>query len=267
MAKVGFSDVIIGTQYGDEGKARVVDNKAQHYDIIARFNGGANAGHTIVNQGKKIALNQVPSGVFHPEKLLYVGSGCVVNLVKLQKELTNLKNAGLDVSGRFFISPQAGIIQPHHSALDGIIGKIIGTTRNGIGPAYADRALRMWGDNLLNIRIGDLLDNESAAFERITENLSLMSKIHNLPSELSSEIAAMKEAFAAIRETVCSDTLFLERHVASGKTVLFEGAQAFMLDVNKGSVPFVTSSSTSTAAAYSGGDLPIIYHRHSESLK
>lgn len=256
--------VVIGLQFGDEGKARVVDDLAAEHDIIARFNGGANAGHTIEHNGVKLALKQVPAGVFHEGKILYLGSGCVLNMVKLRTELESLKQAGIDVSDRFRISSQAGLIQPHHILLDTLIGGSVGTTRNGIGPAYADRALRMWGDRLLNIRVGDLLQDAEAVFALLQANLDAAKKMYGMGEELGrlveGEIQAMREALPVIADFVEIDPLYVQKMADAGKRVLFEGAQAFMLDVNKGSVPYVTSSHTSAAAAYIGGDLPPSYH-------
>ncbi len=257
----GFSDIVIGTQYGDEGKARVVDDKAQNYDIIARFNGGANAGHTIVYKGQKVALKQVPSAVFYPEKQMYVGSGCVINIAKLHHEIEQLKPAGIDLTGRFHLSSQAGVIQPHHILIDAMIGGKVGTTKNGIGPAYADRALRMWDDRLLNIRLGDLLEDREKYFQIMAANSQFIAKTHGLEFDATPEIEQMRQALDHIAPFIEQDTLYLQRQVQNGKTVLFEGAQAFMLDVNKGSVPFVTSSGTTAAAAYTGGDLSPNFHR------
>ena len=261
MAQRGFSDVIIGTQFGDEGKARVVDNKAQDYDVIARFNGGSNAGHTIVLEGKKIALQQVPSGIFYENKLLYVGSGCVVNVSKLSEELKALKKSGIDVAGRMVISSQASIIQPHHVLIDKNIGKTVGTTRNGIGPAYADKALRMWGEHLVNVRIGDLLDDSGKYLRIIRENLAFFSKLYGYTAD-TGEVDALQKDFEMIAPLIEKDTLFLQKKVLKGAKVLFEGAQAFMLDVSKGSVPYVTSSNTTASSACGGGDLSPDCHRN-----
>lgn len=257
----GFADIIIGTQYGDEGKARVVDDKAPNYDIIARFNGGANAGHTIVFQGKKVALKQVPSAVFYPDKQMYVGSGCVINVAKLHDEIQSLKEADIELTGRFRLSAQAGVVQPHHILIDTMIGGKVGTTKNGIGPAYADRALRMWDDRLLNIRLGDLLEDRDKYLKIMADNATFISQTYGFPFDAAPEIDALRQALDSVAPFIEKDTLFLQRQVQNGGRVLFEGAQAFMLDVNKGSVPFVTSSGTTAAAAYTGGDLSPNFHR------
>lgn len=260
MSNPGYADVVLGTQYGDEGKARIVDGLAGDYDLVARFNGGANAGHTIVKDGQKLALNQVPSGIFHEDKELMIGSGCVVNLEKLAQEIANLEALGFHLRGRLHISSQAGLVQPHHILLDGHIGKSVGTTRNGIGPAYADRALRMWGDRLLNIRLCDFLDDPAGTLAHMENNLRATCgflQMEMVPVNWED----MKIAFEKIAPYIELDPLFLHKKVLNGARVIFEGAQAFMLDVNKGSVPFVTSSPTSAAAAYLGGDLPPNFHR------
>src|SRR3989338_1937494 len=165
----GYSDVLIGLQYGDEGKARIIDNIASNYDIIARFNGGPNAGHTVEVNNKRVALHQVPSGIFHPDMLLYIGSGCVLNLEKLIKEINEIKNLGIGLDGRLIISEQATVILLGHIELDKIIGAEIGSTGNGIGPAYADSALRCWNKKLRNLRFGDFIDDPKLARKTIIE--------------------------------------------------------------------------------------------------
>lgn len=258
----GFSDVIIGTQYGDEGKARVVDGKAESYDVIARFNGGANAGHTVVSEGRTVALHQVPSGVFHEGKLLYIGSGCVVNVSKLKEELDLLKKLEADVSGRLRISSQASVIQPHHIAIDGILGGAVGTTRNGIGPAYADKAIRMWKERLLNIRLGDLLEDLDGYLGVMRESFHAFAPIYGYEEGgIDAKLASLQSDFETVAPLVERDTLYLQKKVEGGAKVLFEGAQSFMLDVTKGSVPYVTSSNTAAAAAANGGDLSPGCHR------
>jgi len=264
--RVGYADVLIGLQYGDEGKARIVDMLAKDYDVIARFNGGANAGHTIeTKDGGKVALQQVPSGIFYPGKILYIGSGCVVNVEKLALEIEkirNIKGTKVDLSGRLRISCQASVIQPHHLLIDAETGKTIGTTKNGIGPCYADKALRMDGDKLLNIKLGDLLDDPVLYFKKIKENYLDACKKYNIDnSHADMIIATMESFFNRMKEYIEPDTLFMEKLAGKGAKILFEGAQSIMLDITKGSVPYVTSSNTVAAAAYVGGDLSPAYHR------
>lgn len=259
----GFADVLIGLQYGDEGKARVVDYLADNYDIIARFNGGANAGHTIeTKEGGKVALNQIPSAIFYPDKILYIGSGCAVNMEKLAAEISKVESLGVKLRGRLKVSCQASIIQPHHLYMDVLMGKGVGSTKNGIGPCYADKAFRMDGEQLLNIRLGDLMEDPEKYFSIIEKNLANAIQKYNLQvSNPSEDLQKLKENFTAIKDCIELDTLYIQKKVENGAKVLFEGAQAVMLDVTKGSVPYVTSSNTIAAAAFSGGDLSPEYHR------
>jgi adenylosuccinate synthase len=257
----GYSDVLIGLQYGDEGKARVVDLFAKNYDIIARFNGGANAGHSIELGGVKVALNQIPSGIFYPEKLLYIGSGCAVNVVKLAAEIKTIEKLGIGFKGRLFISSQASIVQPQHQIIDGLTGKYIGTTNNGIGLCYADRALRMVDQRLVNIRLADLLADTDGTIKNIGENILAQQQKYGFECDINALLNELKQSFEYIKAYVQPDTLFLQKQVESGKNVLFEGAQSSMLDPVKGVVPFVTGGATIASAAYMGGDLSLKYHR------
>lgn len=258
---LGFSDVLIGLQYGDEGKAKVIDLITKDYDIIARFNGGANAGHTIVTEKGPIALHQIPSGIFYPDKILYIGSGCVVNLQKTFKEIEEIEKLGVKLKNRLFISDQASIVQPHHILIDIYTTKEIGTTQNGIGPAYADKATRMENGRLTNIKIGDLLDDPNL-FLQVKEKLTSTIKIYSVQNyDIEKTIKELKATLKALTPFVQRDTLYLQKLVEKGKAVLFEGANSVMLDVTKGSVPYVTSSNTVAGAAYVGGDLPPKFHR------
>jgi len=259
--KSGFADVLIGLQYGDEGKAKVIDLIARDYDIIARFNGGANAGHTIVTEKGPIALHQIPSGIFYPDKLLYIGSGCVIDMAKLVGEIESVKKLGISLDKRLFISSQASIVQPHHILVDILTASEIGTTKNGIGPAYADKAMRMVNNRLVNIKIGDLLENPEL-FTQIETNLLRKIKKHNVKNyDVKKTMAELKSSLKILIPYIAKDTLFLQRLVEKGKKTLFEGAQSVMLDITQGLVPYVTSSSTAAGAAFVGGDVPLKYHR------
>ncbi|MFA6024524.1 MAG: adenylosuccinate synthetase [Candidatus Gracilibacteria bacterium] len=257
----GYSDIVIGLQYGDEGKARVIDDMASDYTVVARFNGGANAGHTIEAKGLRLALRQVPSGVLYESMDLYVGSGCVIDIIKLAEEITNIEAQGIILKNRLRFSPQAGLVQPHHILMDTILGKEVGTTKNGIGPAYADRALRMNGKNTVNLRLCDLLDNEENCFSLMQANYDYADSLYHFPSfDLPSHFTKMRAALEKVKDFFEEDVLYLYKKAEVGAKVLFEGAQSYMLDVNKGSVPFVTSSATCAPAAYTGGDLPPNFH-------
>ncbi|MEY4668305.1 MAG: hypothetical protein RL518_1004 [Pseudomonadota bacterium] len=276
----GYSDVLVGLQYGDEGKAKIVDLVAPEYDIVARFNGGANAGHTIETDQGKYTLQQVPSAVSNPNASLYIGSGCIINAEKLVREIEKLESSGMSVRDRLVISPFASIIQPHHIILDRVSGGAIGTTNNGIGPAYADRALRLLGNHLRNVRVADLASDFEGTLTSVVANLNRTIETlaaHDLATLADSltigrhelDLQKMKGGLlsdfsSASREVlayVATDPRYLCKEVEKGARVLFEGAQSVMLDVARGTTPFVTSSATVAGAAYSGGDLPPRFHR------
>ncbi|MBX7138103.1 MAG: adenylosuccinate synthetase [Oligoflexia bacterium] len=259
----GFADVLIGLQYGDEGKGRIVDAIARDYNIVARFNGGANAGHTVVVEGLNLALALIPSGVINQSASLYIGSGCVVDLAALAKEIQMVEAAGLSVRPRLRISPYTSIVQPHHIFLDRAFSSDIGTTGNGIGQAYADRALRMIAGELLNIRCIDLLQNEFSVVEQMLRNLENATKLY--PSierpKRSVIVQTISEAIELVRPLITTDPLYLSDAVEKGASVLFEGAQSYELDVARGIVPYVTASHTCAGYAYTGGDVPPKFHR------
>lgn len=255
----GYSDVLVGIQYGDEGKAKVVDLIAPHYDIIARFNGGMNAGHTLISDKGKLALRQIPSGVMHEHCDLYIGSGCLISLFALTQEIKAIQAYGADVKGRLYISGKAAVVQPHHIALDAKYGGMIGTTKNGMGPCYAERAIRAHNENILPVRLKDFQSDFSGTLSRIQQNtLAALARenIDYAPAEIDAQITQMAEAYQAIAEYVVDDELFLYKQADQGKRILFEGAQSIHLDVIHGNIPFVTASHTVPAYAYVGGDLP-----------
>lgn len=262
---IGYADVLVGLQYGDEGKAKIIDVLAPGYDVIARFNGGANAGHTIDTPLGRIALKQLPSGVFHPHAVLYIGSGCALNPWKLADEIEQLREMGVDLDGRLHISARAAVVQPHHIALDRRGSATIGTTGNGIGPCYADRALRVRNDARVNFMLCDLLDNETetvAAMRRVlTGMINAEGGTSPWVAEMSDLLLRLPAVMTKLRPHVQVDRSWLTRRVTQGARVLFEGAQSVLLDVVDGSQPYVTSSHTVPAYAYVGGDLSPKYHR------
>lgn len=254
----GYSDVLIGLQYGDEGKARVIDLIAKNYDIVARFNGGANAGHSLEFGDLKIALNQVPSAIFYPEKQMWIGSGCVVDVILLSKEIANIQKLGINTVSRLRISSQASVVQFHHILIDTISGGSIGTTKKGIGPAYSDKTSRMWNDRLLNIRLADFCYDFENTMAKMKLNWQETKILHNYEGE-NPDWQEFEIAWKEVCNYVELDTLWLQKQVESGKKLLFEGAQATMLDVTKGTTPFVTSSSTLVSGCYD--DINIRFHR------
>lgn len=257
------SDIVIGLQYGDEGKARVVDMLAENAGVVARFNGGANAGHTIKHGDIQLALRQVPAAVFYPNAELYIGSGCCVNIEKLEQELLMLEKLIGFTRKRLHISSLASVIQPHHILLDEHFGAQLGTTGNGIGPAYADRAMRINYGQLANIHMGDVLSDSERAFDYMQKSYDAVCSQLGIGNQGCTErIASIRNAARTILAMIEHDPNYLIRRLERNPTtVLFEGAQSVMLDVNKGTVPYVTSSHTVAGAAYVGGDLPATYHR------
>lgn len=252
-----MADLVVGLQWGDEGKGKIVDMLAKHYDIVVRYQGGHNAGHTIVVDSKKIALHLLPSGVLYPHCQNVIGNGVVIELSSLWKEIENF---GVDkLRGRLFISDRAHIILPYHIALDQLKEKLkkqgaIGTTGKGIGPTYADKASRV------GVRMGELKN-----FLQLESRLkSYYKEIETVLSSLGGEVpsfeAMMKELkimSEKILPFVCDSTQFLWKAQKEGKKILLEGAQGSMLDLDHGTYPFVTSSTTMSAGACSGSGLNV----------
>jgi len=236
---------VIGAQWGDEGKGKVVDLLAEKAKIVVRFSGGDNAGHTIVNPFGRFGLRLVPSGIFYPEATCIIGNGVVINPAVLIEEIESLNQRGVDTS-RLFISDRAHLIMPYHIRLDGLEeewrgGKAIGTTRKGIGPAFADKVARY------GIRAGDLLDKE-ALLERLRLVLdyknTILTKVYGVSplslDEVYSQYCQYGERLAPyIKDT----TIILEEALSREELVLLEGAQGTLLDPDFGTYPYTTSSS------------------------
>ena len=255
------SNVLIGLQYGDEGKARVLDKLAKQSHVIARFNGGANAGHSLHVGDKKIVLHQIPSGIFYPNSILYIGCGCVVNPLKIKHEIKDINNNDICIKNRLKISSKATLVQPHHTVLDSLHGKTIGTTKNGIGHAYSDQAIRSKGNQLKNLRFGDYCADPNKAKEIALTNLNEAIAENKLTDVNAKEmVEEFHKEMLNLIQYHCNDPLYLEKLAEQNKNIFFEGAQSVMLDVITGTVPFVTSSRTLSAAAYTGGDLSMRHH-------
>ena len=246
-------DVILGLQWGDEGKGKIVDYFAPNYYIIARFQGGPNAGHTLYQNGKKIVLHQIPSGIFHENKINLIGNGVVLDPVTLKRECESVAAMGIDYKKSLYISQRTHLILPTHRAIDkasetskGI--EKIGSTLKGIGPAYMDKT----GRN--GIRVGDMLDKNFT-----TQYIKLRLKHQKLLENFSfhEDINAWEEEFFEALEflkglQIVNGEYFINDHIQKGKKVLAEGAQGSMLDVDFGTFPFVTSSNTISAGVCSG---------------
>ena len=248
---LGQNTAIIGAQWGDEGKGKLVDSFSGHFDIVARFSGGANAGHTIVVDGQKFVFHLLPSGLLHEGTIGVIGNGTVVDLLDMAQELDDLKAAGLgDVDSRVKISLRAHVLLDYHKKIDNELerrkgDKKIGTTGRGIGPAYADKAARR------GIRCEDLLDEELFV-EKIRENCELHAKLYDLELNPEEEIKKLLEIKDRIKPLLCDTRKFLYDEIKKGKKVLFEGAQAHQLDLDHGTYPFVTSSPVSTGGICTG---------------
>jgi adenylosuccinate synthase len=246
-------DAILGLQWGDEGKGKIVDYFAPQYDIIARFQGGPNAGHTLYVDGKKIVLHQIPSGVFHPSIINLIGNGVVLDPVTLKKECDSVKSFGVDVKKNLFISQRTHLILPTHRALDKASelskgNDKIGSTLKGIGPAYMDKT----GRN--GLRVGDLLDKSFTTsyiklrlkHQRLLDNFNFQEDIGTWEEDFFEAIEFLKEL------NIVNGEYFINDNISTGKKVLAEGAQGSMLDIDFGTFPFVTSSNTITAGICSG---------------
>lgn len=246
-------DVILGLQWGDEGKGKIVDFFAKNYDVIARFQGGPNAGHTLYVQDKKIVLHQIPSGIFHEDKTNLIGSGVVLDAVTLQRECESVAAFGVDFKKNLFISERTHLILPTHRALDraselskGV--EKIGSTLKGIGPTYMDKT----GRN--GLRVGDLLDkNFTTQYIKLRMKHQRLLDSFNFQEDISTWEEEFFESLDFLRQLkIVNGEYFINDKITSGQKVLAEGAQGSMLDVDFGTFPFVTSSSTITAGVCSG---------------
>ncbi|MBI2666770.1 adenylosuccinate synthetase [Candidatus Woesearchaeota archaeon] len=259
--KPGKSIVGVGLQYGDEGKIKIFDQVVpKNTDIWARFNGGSNAGHNLQCGNLEIITHAVPSFFPQPNSLGYIGSGCVVNAAKIWSEIEEITVKGFPLQRRLFISPKCTLIQPHHVLIDQNGGKEVGTTGNGIGPAYADQAQRQLEEKLKNIRLGDYLKESERMKEHVRANLEEVCGQYGLAMDTETCLEQFDEAVQRLAGYVAWDSLFLLDLVEAGKNVFFEGANSVLLDAVVGDVPYVTSSRTLAVAAYTGGDLSVDFH-------
>jgi len=246
-------DVILGLQWGDEGKGKIVDFFAPNYDIVARFQGGPNAGHTLYVGDKKVVLHQIPSGIFHQDITNIIGGGVVLDPITLKKECDLVASFGIDVKKNLFISERTNIIVPTHRALDKASemskgDSKIGSTLKGIGPAYMDKT----GRNA--IRVGDLLDKSFTSqyiklrlkHQKLLDNFHFIEDISSWEDEFFESLEFLKTL------NVVNSEYFINNEITKGKKVLAEGAQGSMLDIDFGTFPFVTSSNTISAGVCTG---------------
>jgi adenylosuccinate synthase len=246
-------DVILGLQWGDEGKGKIVDFFAPNYDVIARFQGGPNAGHTLYVNGEKVVLHQIPSGIFHKGIVNLIGNGVVLDPVTLKKECEKVASMGVNVKENLFIAQRTNIIIPTHRALDKAAelakgDEKIGSTLKGIGPAYMDKT----GRNAL--RVGDLLDPEfNTLYNKLKAKHQQLLGNYNFTEDISAWEAEFFEAVEFLKTlNIVNGEYFINAKIAEGKKVLAEGAQGSMLDVDFGTFPFVTSSNTISAGVSTG---------------
>jgi adenylosuccinate synthase len=246
-------DVLLGLQWGDEGKGKIVDVLTPHYDIIARFQGGPNAGHTLEFNNIKHVLHTIPSGIFHPDKLNVVGNGVVIDPIIFQREIEALEKMGVDISKHLLISRKAHIILPTHCALDGASEaekgkKKIGSTLKGIGPTYMDKT----GRN--GLRIGDLfLSDFESRYETLKAKHYKILSQYDFEFDIEEKEKAWFKGVDKIKGLQIIDSEhMINNELKAGKKILAEGAQGSLLDIDFGSYPFVTSSNTVAAGACTG---------------
>ena len=247
--------VVVGSQWGDEGKGKIVDLLSERVDIVARYQGGANAGHTVVLDGEKYILHLIPSGILHENTICAIGNGVVIDPAALLDEIAFLESRGISVRGRLLISHRAHLIMPYHKLLDQAkesrdADQKIGTTGRGIGPAYVDKVNRM------GIRIVDLLDRDllQAKLRRnIEEKNEILKKIYGEQAlDVEQIIAEFLEFDQKIDPYVKDVSTFLNQAIRDGKEILLEGAQGTLLDVDFGTYPYVTSSNPISGGACCG---------------
>lgn len=249
----GKVDALLGIVFGDEGKGKVVDYFTPRYDVVARFAGGPNAGHTIIFDGKKFVLRSIPSGIFGENTLNIIGNGCVIAPDLFMAEAHELEAAGYSLTERLHISRRAHLILPTHRLLDRAYeaakGKNkVGTTGKGIGPTYSDKAARV------GLRVGDILHNFEAKYQALkARHEQILRDLHFTDYDISEEEKLWMEGVEYMRRFQISDTEYeINRALAEGKNVLAEGAQGSLLDIDHGTYPFVSSSSTTSGGVCTG---------------
>ncbi len=252
--------VIVGGQWGDEGKAKIVDYLMADHHVVVRYQGGANAGHTVVTGGKKFAFHQIPSGVLYPEVTGILANGMVVDPFYFLEELEGLVSEGVEVEGRLFISSAAQVVMPYHKILDKLSesdlkDKSIGSTGKGIGPAYSDKHSRR------GMRMGDFLLNKEALHELVMEKVDFANQLLEVyrapalsPSKVATDFVNIRDVIAPyVRDT----QIMVSRMEADDKMIMLEGAQGTLLDIDHGTYPYVTSSSCTVGGAVSGSGLSL----------
>lgn len=249
----GKVDALLGIVFGDEGKGKVVDYFTPRYDVVARFAGGPNAGHTIIFDGKKFVLRSIPSGIFDEKKINIIGNGCVIAPDLFMTEAKELETAGYKLTERLHISRRAHLILPTHRLLDRAYeaakGKNkVGTTGKGIGPTYSDKAARV------GLRVGDIEEGFEAKYQALkARHEQILRDLHFTDYDITEEEKQWMEGVEYMRKFHLSDTEYeINRALAQGKNVLAEGAQGSLLDIDHGTYPYVSSSSTTSGGVCTG---------------
>ncbi len=249
--------IVLGCQWGDEGKGKVVDLLAKEADVIVRFQGGANAGHTIETGGKKFILHLIPSGIIHPGKICYIGNGVVLDAFGLMEELDMLHTEGIDTDGRLFISSLTHLVMPFHKMIDEYEEKkrggcVLGTTLRGIGPAYRDKVARcgfrlcdLFSPERLKEKLADYRETKAEYFIDSSDERGDIGKVYNDLMNIAPKL----------KEYMINVPIALMKHHNDGKSILFEGAQGALLDVDHGTYPYATSSNTTIGGALTGSGM------------
>jgi len=251
--------ILVGAQWGDEGKGKIIDVLTEQADVVVRYAGGNNAGHTVIVNGKKSVLHLIPSGILRKNKLCVIGNGVVCDPLGLVSEMEGLENNGIKVTPKnFVLSETAHVVFPYHRELDGarelLKGKNkIGTTKRGIGPAYGDKAARV------GLRVNDLVDParlEEKLAARIKENNAVLKSLGAKPLSFKQVFADYNQAGHQLKPFVQNTVVLLHDKMRQGANILFEGAQGTFLDIDHGTYPFVTSSNTTAGGACTGSGVP-----------
>jgi adenylosuccinate synthase len=251
--------ILVGAQWGDEGKGKIIDVLTEQAEVVVRYAGGNNAGHTVIVNGKKTVLHLIPSGILRKNKLCVIGNGVVLDPIGLVSEMDGLKKNGVKVTPKnFVLSETAHVVFPYHRELDGaretLKGKNkIGTTKRGIGPAYGDKAARV------GLRVNDLIDSAKLKVKleaRIKENNIVLKSLGAKPLSFKKVFAEYDRAGQNLKPFVQNTVVLLHDAIREGADVLFEGAQGTFLDIDHGTYPFVTSSNTTAGGACTGSGVP-----------
>ena len=250
--------VLVGAQWGDEGKGKIIDVLTRDVDLVVRYQGGSNAGHTVKIGDEKYVLHLIPSGILHPGKTCVIGNGVVVNPVSLVEEIDEVESKGNSVDGRFFISDRAHVVFPYHGAIDACRelrradGDKIGTTKRGIGPCYGDKVSRV------GLRMGDLVEPDFADLlaPRLAEANEVLKALGGEPIDEDALVAEYSAVAKRLAPYVADSISLINRTMQDGGAILFEGAQGTMLDIDFGTYPFVTSSNATAGGACIGSGLP-----------